>query len=72
MRSTATVAFFFSASMFAWAQKGDYGGQEGSLKTGDAAPDVAATLLGTKERFELKKVLEKEKKPVVLIFGSYT
>jgi len=67
-----TAAVLFSAALPAMAQKGDYGGQEGKLKVGDVAPGFTATLLETKERVEWKKVLEKERKPVVFIFGSYT
>ena len=48
--------------------------QQGSLKVGDDAPDF--TLKKIKEDDEKKKTIKlstfKGKKPVVLIFGSYT
>jgi len=46
--------------------------KEGNLKVGDEAPNFTAKLLGTDESVELNSVLEKEQKPIVLIFGSYT
>ncbi len=39
---------------------------------GDRAPLFKARALGKKEDLELEKLLAKEKKPVVLIFGSFT
>lgn len=46
--------------------------REGGPEAGQEAPNFTAKVLGSKESVELKKVLEAEKKPVVLIFGSYT
>ena len=42
----------------------------GAPKAGDKAPDFRATALGDKARFELSKAIEKEKRPIVLVFGS--
>ena len=39
---------------------------------GSEAPNFIASAQGGKEKVELKKVVEKEKKPVVLVFGSKT
>lgn len=39
---------------------------------GKEAPNFTAKVLGGDGKVELKAVVEKEKKPVVLIFGSYT
>lgn len=43
-------------------------------KVGDAAPDFKAWKLGggKDEAVELRAVVEKEEKPVVLLFGSFT
>ena len=46
--------------------------RDGDLKIGDTAPNLKAKALGQKAEVELRQVVEKEKKPVVLIFGSYT
>ncbi len=46
--------------------------RDGDVKVGDPAPALKARSLADKSEVELKQVLEKEKKPVVLIFGSYT
>jgi hypothetical protein len=64
---TAMLALFLALPAAAWAQR-----REGALKVGDDAPNFKAKVIGEKTEVELKKVIEKEKKPVVLIFGSYT
>ncbi len=47
-------------------------GKKGGPKVGEAAPNFKATVLGNDEEVELAEVLKKERKPVVLIFGSST
>lgn len=47
-------------------------GKKGGPDVGDAAPNFKATVLGGDEEVELAEVLKKERKPVVLIFGSST
>jgi hypothetical protein len=47
-------------------------GDDRGPKVGDEAPNFKAKVIGKDEHVELKKLVEKEKKPVVLIFGSYT
>jgi hypothetical protein len=47
-------------------------GPDRSPAVGDTAPNFSAKVLGKKETIELRKLVEEEKKPVVLIFGSYT
>ncbi|GEM_PF-1878793 len=49
---------------------GPYGWREGKLKPGDPAPDFALKKLGSQERIRLSSF--KGKKPVALVFGSYT
>lgn len=41
-------------------------------EVGKDAPNFTAKVLGGEGKVELKAALDKEKKPVVLIFGSYT
>lgn len=49
---------------------GPYGWREGKLKPGDPAPDFELKKLGSQERVRLSDF--KGKKPVALVFGSYT
>ena len=44
--------------------------REGSLRTGDAAPDFSLDTHDRKQRFSLSSF--RGEKPVVLVFGSYT
>jgi hypothetical protein len=44
--------------------------REGSLKVGDAAPDFSLETYDRKSRVQLSSF--RGKKPVVLVFGSYT
>jgi hypothetical protein len=46
------------------------GPQQGTLDVGDSAPNFRLKQLGRDEWFELKAHLGK--RPIVLIFGSYT
>lgn len=41
-------------------------------EVGKEAPNFTAKMLGQEGKVELKAVVDKEKKPIVLIFGSYT
>jgi hypothetical protein len=50
----------------------DRRGPDGAPAVGDVAPIFTAKVLGKNESVGLASVLEKEKRPVVLIFGSYT
>lgn len=70
MKTSATL-FVLLCSSAAFAQGGGRFGS-GGPKVGDEAPNFTAKVLGEKTEVELKKVLEKEQKPIVLIFGSYT
>ncbi len=68
LMAAATFTMFLSATAYAQG-----GGRFGSgPKVGDEAPNFTAKVLGEKTEVELKKILEKEQRPVVLIFGSYT
>jgi len=63
----AVLAFAASASA---ADKGDMRPREGTLKVGDEAPAFALKSPDGKTTFTLAE--HKDKKPVVIVFGSYT
>ncbi len=46
--------------------------KDNAPKVGDVAPDFTAKFVGKDKTFELKKAVEKAKKPIVFLFGSYT
>ena len=76
---TLVIALVMSLafSTAAYAQRGGRGGADNAPKVGDDAPDFKAKKIGGKKKekeefVELKKLIKKEKKPVVLIFGSIT
>ena len=68
----ASLAALAGPSAWAGAPKGkgDDRPQEGSLKVGDAAPTFKLKTLDGKAEVQLAAF--KGKKPVVLVFGSYT
>ena len=67
MKSITTALILCICSSPAWAQRRDRG-----PKVGDKAPNFKAKVIGADEHVELKDLVKKGKKPVVLIFGSYT
>ena len=67
-----TLALSLAMTSALYAQRGGSRGKDKSPKVGDDAPDFKAKKLGKKAFIELKKEIKKVKKPIVLIFGSYT
>jgi hypothetical protein len=65
MSKTSNVAFLIFPFKRMWLSA-----REGSLKVGDAAPDFSLETYDRKSRVRLSAF--KGKKPVVLVFGSYT
>ena len=62
-----------SQAEFDKLQKADYeahGHGEGTLKPGDPAPDFDLKVVGSEERIRLSSFAGK--RPVVLVFGTYT
>ena len=69
MKSILTTSLIlFLCTSTAFAQRGR---RDRSPKVGDKAPNFKAKVIGADKHVELKDMLKK-KKPVVLIFGSYT
>ena len=69
-----TIATFIALLVLATTvqAQGRNRGEDKSPKVGDDAPNFTAKVVGKKDTVELKKLIKKEKKPVVLIFGSST
>ena len=65
----AVLVFFLSAPAFSRQRRRDRS-REGSLKVGDPAPDFELKRLDGKGKVKLSRF--RDKRPVVLIFGSYT
>ena len=59
-------------SSAAYAQRGGGRGRDSGPKVGEKAPDFELKVLSKKDKVKLSKIVKKNKKPVVLIFGSYT
>ena len=78
VRGTLVLHGFSSASYFMSIPKQLYGFlrygvtqlRPGELQVGDKAPDVELVALDGRSRFRLSEILGK--RPLVLIFGSYT
>lgn len=72
------LAVVLTASSFGRGTRGGTGrgpldrSRRGSLKVGDEAPDFELQRLGAKDEERVKLSSFQGKKPVVLIFGSYT
>ena len=66
--STMVLAVALASAAHAQGRRG----RDNAPKAGDAAPNFKAKMIGKREFVELKRAVEKSKKPVVLIFGSYT
>jgi hypothetical protein len=65
MSKTSNVVFAIFPFKRMWLSA-----REGSLKVGDAAPDFSLETYDRKSRVQLSAF--RAKKPVVLVFGSYT
>lgn len=70
MTNIPTWALLVFAASIAAGEKGDMRPREGTLKVGDEAPAFALKSPDGKTTFTLAE--HKGKKPVVLVFGSYT
>jgi hypothetical protein len=70
-RTLVCLALLLSFPLMAEAQGRRRRG-DGGPKVGDAAPNFAAKRLKQKEIIEIKDLIKKSDKPIVLIFGSYT
>ena len=64
------IVLLISTAAFAQGRRDR--GPDKSPKVGDEAPNFKAKVVGKKATVELKKELKEGKKPIVLIFGSYT
>ncbi|MHC4608599.1 MAG: hypothetical protein ACYTAF_16940 [Planctomycetota bacterium] len=84
MRTAIALMILALAATAAEAQgrggRGGRQGQDSGPKVGSDAPNFTATVLAKAksrkkkepEKVELKKVIEEQMRPVVLIFGSFT
>ncbi len=72
LKYVVALSLSLAMSSALYAQRGGGRGKDKSPKIGDDAPNFKAKVLGKKAVMELKKEIKKVKKPIVLIFGSYT
>ena len=69
--AAGSVWAYFTAVKYAWIPYNEYDiRSEGSLRVGDAAPDLALADADGSGTVQLSELFES--KPLVLVFGSYT